>query len=392
MTGRTPRWIGWVGLALAGAALACSAPGAGGAPNTQAPITSSSTSSIPAPVAVTATAPADPGSTCPATSDGTTLYISQENGFCFLVPAEMTGGPVTEVGARQASFMGPPLDPASMEPASARIQVTYNGPADVADSAAYAQKWHDTFAPDSPAPTTTTVGGQQVALLPEAPGMINQQIAFIVAGGQKYTIASPQPDLIPELKAIQEKAWNTITGSIVFFTPSDIPTVVLAEDVCPKAEGDKKAHIDWDGGLCMLYPASFEINSQFSAGRGWFDGGPELGQLFNAPVRANLTIAYAGPSQGQTPRQLWEPRLVNQEVSKIDVAGANDTTLGGQPAIVWTEGAPLGSRQAIIVHGDRMFTIINQPYQDPGFPGGDNDVETVWTVVTQSLVFFTPWR
>lgn len=404
MIGSTSHRVLLAGLVLVGAALACTAPGQSGPQPTPLPTVAgvdpanttvvTATQGVPAPTAVdngpTQQPSGDPTASCPAATDGTTQFISKEYGFCFLYPSEMTGGPATAPGARQAAFQGPVVNPSAPSPISASFQVTYNGPADVADSAAYAQKWHDLFAPDEPAPTPLTLGSQPAALV-SVPGQLVQQTAFVVAGGQKYTVTFPTPSQYEQLDPLIRKAWDTVTGSIVFFQPSDIPQVTRPEDVCPKAGADTKQMIDWAGGVCMLYPAAFEL-SQYSAGRGWFDGGPVLGQMPGGPVRADLAIAYFAPAEGKTPRQWFQDRLVNQEVSKIDVAGAKDTTISGQPAIVWTEGAPEGSRQAIIVSGGSVYTIVNQPYNDPNFPGGEDNVELVWNTVTQSLAFFTPWQ
>jgi hypothetical protein len=220
--------------------------------------------------------------------------------------------------------------------------------------------------------------------------MAIQQVGFVVVNGFKYTITlMPAPGQFEQLRPQAEKAWNTITGSIVFFEPSVVPKVIRPDDVCPKATNLSKLYVDLAGGLCALYPATFNINAEFGSS---IEGGPVLGDFASRPIRASLNVSHAGGAGGMTPRQLFEPRLVNKVVSKIDDAGAKDATVGGFPAIVWTEGAPVGSRQAIIVAHDQMFTIVNQPYNDPNYPNGAADVDLVWNTVTQSLAFFDIWR
>ena len=381
------------GLALLISVLACTAPGMSGsqAAPTAAQGGDQAQPSNP-PATVTAQPPADPSTICPKAGDGTTLYVSQEDGFCFLYPSTMKGGSTLQQGGQVAGFSGPSLDPKSPEPVSAHFEVAYNGPADVSTSADYAAKWHDAYGAGSSSPVQTTVAGQPAMMIPDVPGMMVQQVAFVVANGQKYTITSISPTMFAELKPQVDKAWSTVTGSIVFFTPTNIPKVVRPDDVCPKPTGITKLLVDLAEGVCMLYPTTFEINAQYAAGRGWFDGGPVLGQSPGGPVRANLTISSPGPADGQTPRQLFQQRLVNKVVSKIDDAGAKDVTINGFPAIVWTEGAPIGSRQAIIVANDTVYTIVNQPYNDPNYPTALSDVELVWKAVTESVAFFSIWR
>lgn len=391
-------------LALLLGALACSAPGGAVAPTptalgtAEAVATAAPSDTTLPPTATDAAAPttapasASGPQACPAVTDGTALYLSQDNGVCFLYPSDTKAADINQPDQRGASVTGQPLDPNSPEPMSAHLEVYYNGPADVATSADYAAKWKTAFNLPSSAPTEMIIAGQSAMVVPDAPAMATQRMAFIVVNGQKYTITTITTGLIPQLQPQLDKIWDTVTGSIVFFTPASVPNIILAENVCPKAGGDNMALIDWGGGVCMLYPQPFAPNQEFAAGRGWLDAEPVLGQGVGGPVRANLTIAYASPAQGQTPRQLFQARLVNKAVSKIDDAGAQDTTLSGQPAIVWTEGAPVGSRQAIIVAHDRVYTIINQPYNDPNFPGGEANVDLVWKVVTENLAFFDPWK
>jgi len=402
MTGRISRSIWILGLALVGAALACSAPGFSGAQPSQAPTAAGSDAfSVSSPTAgLVATAAGggqaqptsgDPTASCPAATAGTTQIISKENGFCFLIPAEMKSSQPMNPAGSSAAFSGQVVDPGAPSPLSAFIEVTYNGPADVADGMAYATKWRDVYNAGQPDPTPATIAGQPAGVL-DIPGQMEEREAFVVAGGQKYSITSPKPGQYDKIDALVDKAWSTVTGSIVFFPPTNVPKIIRAEDVCPKASGDNLALIDWGGGVCMLYPKSFEIDPQNAIGRGWFNGGPVLGQLNGQPVRANLTISNAGPANGQTPRQLWQPYLANQDSAKMDVAGAKDVTLSGQPALVWTQGAPEGSRNAILVGNSQAYTIVNQPYNDPNYPGGADNVELVWNTVTQSLAFFDPWR
>jgi hypothetical protein len=379
-------------IVLAAAALACSAPNEAGQP----PMPTTIPTGVGGPSDSSATStplPADTTSICPEATAGTVLVVSEENGYCFLYPDWMKDVSTDyEKNNRAVALVGPPLDPTAMESAAAYMSVTYTGQADVADATAYATRWHELNGAEASAPAPATINGNPAMVIENIPGMMYQRVALLVIDGQKFVIQGTQPGAPVELDQQTTEAWDTVTGSIVFFTPSNVLAYVSPDNVCPNPTENTKQHIDLKGGVCMLYPASFSLMTMFGQGIGAFETEPVLGEFANMPIKANLVISAAGPSQGKTPRQLFEPRLVNQEVSQIDVAGATETTLGGYPAIVWTEGEPVGSRQGIIVANGTMYTIIDQPYNDPRRPGGQENVELVWNVVTQSLAFFTAWR
>jgi len=394
------RWVVAPATVLTLAALACNASGSGVSNTDPQFLTAATIATQPATEAVVApfvTQPpaADPTAACPKATADTQAFASQENGFCFLVPATMKGGPGEFAHpGDSAGFYGPPSDPNSMEPITASITVTINAPAEDLDSAAYAKKWievnYGAAVGLDMKVANATVGGLPATVVSNIPGIARQQTAFVVANGYRYTItASPQPGDFAVVDDQVNAAWKTVTDSIVFFTPSAPRTVVTPDSACPKPTSDTAVHVGELDGVCFLVPTTFSRMADFANG---YQGPDVLGDIFGRPLHAELVIAYAGSSEGKTPRQLWEPHLVNQEVSKIDVAGAQDTTLNGFPAIVWTEGKPLASRQAIIVANDHMFTIVNQPYNDPDYKGGEADVELVWQTVTQSLAFFTPFR
>ena len=342
-----------------------------------------------------AVASADPTAACPQATADTQAYVSQENGFCFLAPATMRsseGDPISSPDT--AAFFGPAANPNIPQPTGAMISVSIMAPSEGLDSAAYAKKWLDTNYPITDGldlkMADATMGGLPVAVVSNIPGEAHRQIAFVVANGFRYTItASPQPGDFPEIDDEVNAAWKTITESIVFFPPSVTPTVVSPARACPKPVADTALHIDNQIGICFLVPASFSKMPDYTSG---FQGAAVLGDIDGRPLHAELTLIDGGVDVDQTPRQLFEPRLNDKTHPNIDLAGAQDTTLSGFPAIVWTEGDPLTSRQAIIVANGHQYYIVNQPYNDPDYRGGEADVELVWQTVTSSLAFFTPFR
>jgi len=354
------------------------------------------TENVVAPV-VTQPPAVDPTAICPQAAADAQAYVSRENGFCFLVPASMKAAQPDYMHPGDViAFVGPPNDPNSMEPLAAAISVSINAPAEGLDSAGYAQKWMEMgFGSPPPADlgmtlTDATIGGLPAAVVTNVPGMARQQVGFVVANGYRYTVTVfPQPGDYDAIDDQVNAAWKTVTESIVFFPPSVARTAVSSDSVCPKPTANTVLHVGNLDGVCFLVPSTFGKIADFANG---YQGPAVLGDIFGRPLNAELVLGDGGPVEGKTPRQLFEPRLVNQEVSQIDVAGAQDTTLSGFPAIVWTEGEPLSSRQAIIVANGHMYTIVNQPYNDPDYVGGEADVELVWQTVTSSLAFFTPFR
>lgn len=258
--------------------------GCGSPPAAESPVPSSPAAGTPtaaAPGATLAAAvtpekgqvaapPADPAALCPQAAEGTTLYVSTENGFCFLYPADLKLQPDPLRPAEAVLLNGPLADPEAMETVALNITVANNGPADGLDSGGYAAAWlqHNALVPGMTqtsglelAQTPATIGGQPAAVVDNLPGMLmGQRGAFVVAGGVKYQITMlPLPEDVPQLADAATQAWETITGSIVFFEPQNTRPVVRSADVCPAATADTKLLIDEVGGYCLLYPAALHV-------------------------------------------------------------------------------------------------------------------------------------
>ncbi len=373
-------------IALMLTALACNA--ASGAPPTSAGDRSTPTSR---PTLVPPTAMVDPVAICPKATADSRAYVNQDNGVCFLYPNFLKPpAPDSERPRDVAAFVGPPLDPNAPQSPAVYISVSINGPDEGMTSQDYARKWMQAGANPNNTLDSTTVAGAQVEMVKNMEGLFRQQVAFVIANGYRYTITlGPRPGDFEGLDAQVNQAWKTVTESIVFFPPGVPRTEITPDQACPKPGPDTALHVALREGACFLVPLSFRQEKEVANG---FQGGPQLGELFGRPLYAELVFGDAGPAEGKTPRQLWEPRLVNKDVSKIDVAGAQDVTMNGFPALVWTEGAPLASRQAIVVANDHQYTLVNQPYHDPNVPGGTSDVDLVWNTVSTSLAFFTPFQ
>ena len=366
------------------------------APTVAPPAPADGATETPADVAA-----ADPTAACPAATEGAALYVSRENGFCFLYPSDLTLRADPRFPEDAVQLTGAPLDPGAMESFALSLGVFYNGPADGMDSAQYAATWVEynaagmglpqndaTIGGGSLQQTAATVGGQPAAVIDNLPGMmITQRGAFVIANGARDQITLlPQPQDVPELAGAANHAWDTITPSIVFFPPQRAVTAVRSADVCPSAAADTKLLLSEVGGYCFLYPADFDPDPTLPAA---IVGGPELGPFGDFPsLRASLTVGGAYPLADLTPEQVLQPGPENNDPNSV-VA----TTLAGYPAVTYDfVTGPWRQRNAAVVVDDRYYTFVVQPWDPDLFPQALPDVERLWNTASQSIAFFDPWR
>jgi hypothetical protein len=325
---------------------------------------------------------------CPESTADTVAYRNDAYGYCLLYPAGFTVEADYERPDEVLALFGPRHHPGGQEFAQVIMRVAFNGPADGLAADQYAQVWQKLNSPDFTLPSEpTTIGGQPATLVREIPGMFTEQRAFVVINHLKYHFSLiPEPSMVLELAETANNVWQTVTKSLVFYEPTVEHAFVRPQDVCPAATTETKLHVDLKEGFCLLYPVSFELDDRFSSG---FAGGPVLRDTNDfGPIRASLVMAAAGPAQGQSPRQLLQPRL-----EYIDAASVQETTIGGAPAVTFIDPrGPFGSRQAMIVVNGKTYTIVNQPYDTRQFPEGMADIDLIWNTAVNSIAFFDPWR
>jgi len=333
----------------------------------------------------------NPEDGCPAPGEGTSLYLSKENGFCLLYPASYTAKPDDQRPDQVITLLGPRETdkPKTQEEIAISLSVAYNGPADGLDSAGYASKWYTYFAGGSNIPydgQPISVGGQPAVMLKDLPGFVAQRSAFVVANGNKYQVTlSPQPEDMPELAESASLGWDTVTTSIVFFPPQNQPEVRRPDQVCPKESAEMRQYRDDVNGYCFLYPADFAPDSQFP---GMIKGGPVLGQWEAGDIRTYVAAGTFGYFPEQTPRQVLEPRL-----DLIDAASVQDATIGGYPAVTFRSfQGPWPSRQAMIVVDGTVYTLVGEPWDPDKYPDGIPYLDKLWEAITSSMTFFDPWR
>jgi hypothetical protein len=336
----------------------------------------------------------DVSTLCPAETEGATLYLSTENGVCFLYPVGFEMQPDVMRPDKAVILRGPSLT-SGMDRLWVTLNVDYNGPADGLDSAHYVEKWmeltypgeHDLYPRDLGVTQEEAVIGETAAtVMGNLPGFSPQRSAFIVANGIKYRITQqPQPQDLPELAEAAQQVWDTVTESIVFFPPQNTRPVVRPEDVCPNETEDNRLVVNLTGGYCLLYPADFAPDPEFPAA---IIGGAELGPVegFDS-LRASLAVSSYGLGE-QSPEQALQP--ISEQIDTISVM---TTTIGGYPAVIFDfTGGPWRQRNAQVLVGDTVYTFVGQPWDADKYPQALPDVERLWQTVSESIAFFDKWQ
>lgn len=331
------------------------------------------------------TATADPAAACPMPGADQALYVSRENGFCFLYPAYFQAQPDGVRPGTAVTLIGP-AEIAGMEGIATTLSVAYNGPADGLDSQTYGAKWQANFLyGPGPIIESATVGGQPAVLVRRAPGGLStQQIALLVAGGVKYQVSVlPEPGDSAKLDEHVRLAWDTVTASLVFFPPVAQPVVRPAE-VCPAATADTKLWINETAGFCLLYPADYTLDTEFP---GRIIGGPLLADTTDwGQVRTSIFVATYDLPDSALAQALTPP------TEQIDPASVQSLTIGGAPAILYDfTGGPWRQRTASLVARGSQYTMVG-PWDGQAFPGSEAEAEKLWGTVTSSIAFFDKWR
>ena len=332
--------------------------------------------------------PADILQGCPVPSDTTLLYISRENGYCFLYPL----GVEVSLNAdypQDLWLFGQTLQNGSQEAPRASLVVYATGLAAGLDSAWYAEKYLSSLGePVDSSREELTVDNIPAILQHNLPSFFGEQSAFIVAGDYKYRISlMPEPEAVPGLANNLEAIWTTVLSSIHFYVPEHDFALVTSAQVCPVETAETRVVIDAASGYCFAYPADFAPVPGFS---GRVEGGPVLDTLADfGEVRTSITLGTFGKAAGKAPREVIQPHL-----DLIDSATIMDMTIGGYPAVVYRNPqGPWASRVAYIVGiEDTVYTIVAQPLEPERWPAGVEGFDRLWNTVVNSLQFFTPFR
>ncbi len=381
--------LGLIGIALLLAGVACNAPFDDETPTTT-PVIDETEAPTDAPTIIPdPTGTPDPVALCPEAGEGESQYISLENGYCMVYPEgfELRDDPQSpQLGV---DLIGPLLDPDAFETIAVFMQIEFTGPAEGLDSRAYADRWQELFlAKMGRLPQERAVlDGDEGVVLRGIPGFTAQRGIFIVVNENKYRLTlSPQPEDFPELTDPANQVWDTVTGSIHFFPPQNDRPLRRAEDVCPLANGDTLGLVVQIEGYCLLYPADFSLDPDFSDR---IVGGPLIDDIEPwGEIYTSLTLGTFGYFNVESPVELLEPRMDTIEPGSIE-----EVIIGGNPAVIFRNTAgPWASRQAMILVDGFIYTIVAQPFEPGRYPDGMPFLDRLWETVTGSLNFFDPWK
>jgi hypothetical protein len=155
---------------------------------------------------------------CPQAGADTLLFVSYSYGYCTLYPRDFTA-----IADFEGRFEGGPVlgDYEGFENVLTSLTVGYAGPSDttqVRDLVAPMVEegslaWEDV--------QELSISGYPAVVYMDDRGPWLHRIALILVGSRQYSlVAQPQePELWPAGIPFLESVWQTVTGSIQFFTP-----------------------------------------------------------------------------------------------------------------------------------------------------------------------------
>lgn len=344
----------------------------------------------------------DPAEICPEPTEGTALYRSDENGYCFLYPAEFEENPNWDQNLEGAvTLVSPALDPESIEPLITFAQVLYTGPAgDLPTAEAYADAWIEAYSPYSDAyiapgdeyglnRSDVTIGGHPAVQINNVPGRALSQMALLVVDGYRYRIVvNPQPGEFEELDAAYGPVWDTITESIVFHAPSVQHTPVSADDVCPAESEGTLLVVNRSEGYCFLVPADFDQEAGYGPESTWLaigapvETGSEMGSM-----QSRLVFARYTAQQGLSAEQLLATFAADVDAERTEFSAA-----GGQGVELIDARAPAPSRVMLLVVGDHAYTLVANPYDGERWAETSCALGQGWDSILSTLAFFDKLR
>lgn len=376
--------------------------GAGGAvdepPITEEPqveaTTAGTDAALPQPTQSTATTSGS--GACPTATEGTTLYVSEANGYCFLYPTSFTANDQDQVNI-DLFLAGQPVEgDTSMEPLIAWMWVNTIAKPGVASDVVLndyvVRETSKLGALESQVTTEQTTIGGAPAIVARGPlGRGEARVAYVIANNTLYQIHSePLTVNVPEIQADADLLWNTVTGSMTFFA-APVVDVVEPEEVCPQSQATEQVYVDLAQGYCFLIWNDWQLDTQIP---GTWYGGPEIPTLpdFVLPAKhVSISVAYFGPLNGQTLDQMAQQWVeANPDVTSVAETGL---TFGGYPAVILDNTTEnLGQRTTMIDVNGTMYTILVKPTNAEAYPESQPTANDVWNLVTSTIQFFEPWN
>lgn len=229
-------------------------------------------------------------------------------------------------------------------------------------------------------------------------------LAMLAACGPLTREQAPPTAVVEPAPAVESDALDigpdpSPTASPVTVTPTvdtdrqqpeepEAPSLVIPSACLPEQE-ERSPYLNYTGGYCLQYPASFRVGDAFPEGAPNAEDilgiyGPPQDESLE-PLQAGLNILVVGLAEGRTLQQVVD------EVIVAAGSGPQITTreaeLGGEPAVI-VEGLQGRSpyRELLTIHEGKVYELTVYPTGD-AYPEVTFDVEGVWQTVLDTFTF-----
>jgi hypothetical protein len=334
----------------------------------------------PTPPTPTATPTPSIPANCLAKNEDLVSYFNLADGYCLLYPANFR---VSDLNSRIANFYGPPLDE-SIEPVFGALTILIEDAAGGRTLTQVVEDYLRQFGTSAPASRTpTTLGGEAAEIVEGLPGRTGSRQVFLIHNDAVYHFgAYPVDDAFPQAKPQVDAVWQALTASFTFLPPG----FAEAFAKCPTGSDSAAPYLNFDQGVCLLYPSLMSISVIDAAQQIEFSGPPHAP---GSEAAAVSVFIYSGQAaNGRTADQVADDYLARFPADQTASVGRTPITVGGQPGVS-LDGAPglTQTRQAFVVHNDRVYQFTLSPYNDPTLADYQAEAEAAWQMVTTSWVF-----
>jgi hypothetical protein len=287
---------------------------------------------------------------CPASTEELQALLNSDHGYCLAYPAEYK---VEKPNPNSTMLVIGGLLDASNPRLEIRVEDWTGTKAEaIADEM---QTEYPGFAIER---STATVGGEPAVVLDKLPGQDITRRVLFVHDGRQYVLdfapADPSVDAFAGMVAL----YAAVLGSFTFVPPSeqaDGDQLVVNDCLSPTSK--TQLLTDAVRGFCLLYPAGYSA---------WAPSPNEVmlyaGSLQD--VSRPKLFVQVEDAGGRTAEQIADGLVADAQaaVPGIEIERPFGVTLGYEPAAL-LDGMPGQelSRQAIAVHGGRVYELIFVP-------------------------------
>ena len=187
----------------------------------------------------------------------------------------------------------------------------------------------------------------------------------------------PFAELIPlEVAGLPAGEYTvTVNNVSATFTLATSGGELPGPDACPVASAGTVAYQNALDFYCMVVPDSYTVTQ------------PQPGEVhvLMTPGEMRPGLVITAGSATQTLDEIQA--MLSEQYPGVNLM-VTTTTLGGQPALV-IAGIDQ-TRQTYVIAGDRLYRLWVEPIDSAEYPDLSRRADDLWTVVTESLVFFRP--